>query len=181
MIPIRGPQRRNCLIALSYRPEWKTSISKTRSNSWVCIAHIALNPDIDFLSKAKPDSAHHHTVLATLFKQPPRPSRAFIYDLEAELPEYAPLNETVQDHIAAIFHLHGAVDMEPPLLIPITDPEEAKNQATFIDKYGDIVALPNNILVAFARLAARGSIRRIKRYHITNVFRPKCDLYHLSL
>jgi len=37
--------------------------------------------------KAKPDSAHHQTALATLFKQPPRPSRAFIYDLEAEFPE----------------------------------------------------------------------------------------------
>jgi len=70
--------------------------------------------------------------------------------------------------------------MEPPLLMPITDPEEAKNQATFIDRYGDIVALPNNILVAFARLAARESIRRIKRYHIMNVFRPRCDFcYHL--
>ena len=129
--------------------------------------------------KAKPDSAHHQTALATLFKQPPRPSRAFIYDLEADFPEYASLNETVQDRLAAIFHLHGAVDMEPPLLMPITDPEEAKNQATFIDRYGDIVALPNNILVAFARLAARESIRRIKRYHIMNVFRPRCDFYHL--
>ena len=71
--------------------------------------------------------------------------------------------------------------MEPPLLMPITDPEEAKNQATFIDRYGDIVALPNNILVAFARLAARESIRRIKRYHIMNVFRPRYGSYKLSL
>ena len=30
---------------------------------------------------AKPDSAHHQTAFATLFKQPPRPSRAFIHDL----------------------------------------------------------------------------------------------------
>jgi translation initiation factor 2-alpha kinase 4 len=135
----------------------------------------------NFYLQAKPDSAHHQTALATLFKQPPRPSRAFIYDLEAEFPEYASLNETVQDRLAAIFHLHGAVDMEPPLLMPITDPEEAKNQATFIDRYGDIVALPNNILVAFARLAARESIRRIKRYHIMNVFRPRYGSCKISL
>ena len=63
--------------------------------------------------------------------------------------------------------------MEPPLLMPIMDPEEEKSQATFIDRHGDIVALPNNILVPFARLAARQNIRRIKRYHITNVYRPK--------
>jgi len=65
--------------------------------------------------------------------------------------------------------------------MPITDPEEAKNQATFIDRYGDIVALPNNILVAFARLAARESIRRIKRYHIMNVFRPRYGPCKFSL
>ncbi|PPQ98103.1 hypothetical protein CVT26_003273 [Gymnopilus dilepis] len=121
---------------------------------------------------SKPDSAHQQTALATLFKQPPRPSRAFVYDQDTESPDYAPLNQTVHDQLAAIFHLHGAVDMEPPLLMPIMDPEEEKSQATFIDRHGDIVALPNNILVPFARLAARQNIRRIKRYHITNVYRP---------
>ncbi|KAF8148631.1 kinase-like domain-containing protein [Crassisporium funariophilum] len=121
---------------------------------------------------AKPDSPHHQTVLNSLFKQPPRPSRAFIYDLEADSPDYAPLNDTVQDRLVAIFHLHGAVDMEPPLLMPLLDQEEEKNHATFIDRHGDVVTLPNNILVPFARLAARTSIKRIKRFHIANVFRP---------
>jgi eukaryotic translation initiation factor 2-alpha kinase 4 len=122
---------------------------------------------------AKPNSPHHQTVLNSLFKQPPRPSRAYLYDMEADPPEYASLNNIVQDRLAAIFHLHGAVDMEPPLLMPVLDPEEEKNQATFIDRHGDVVTLPNNILVPFARLAARGNIKRIKRFHITNVFRPK--------
>jgi translation initiation factor 2-alpha kinase 4 len=97
-----------------------------------------------------------------------------------ESPEYASLNNIVEDRLAAIFHLHGAVDMEPPLLMPITDIEEEKTHATFIDQYGDIVALPNNILIPFARLAARESIKRIKRYHIANVFRPKYVGYFIS-
>ncbi|KAF8186819.1 hypothetical protein BJ912DRAFT_1022739 [Pholiota molesta] len=121
---------------------------------------------------AKPDSPYHQTVLSTLFKQPPRPTRTYLYDSLLESPEYASLNNIVEDRLAAIFHLHGAVDMEPPLLMPITDIEEEKTHATFIDQYGDIVALPNNILIPFARLAARESIKRIKRYHIANVFRP---------
>jgi eukaryotic translation initiation factor 2-alpha kinase 4 len=112
-------------------------------------------------------------VLNSLFKQPPRPSRAYLYDIEADPSEYASLNNMVHDRLAAIFHLHGAVDMEPPLLMPVLDPEEEKSQATFIDRHGDVVTLPNNILVPFARLAARGNIRRIKRFHISNVFRPK--------
>ena len=123
--------------------------------------------------KAKPDSPHHQTVLNSLFKQPPRPSRAYLYDIEADPSEYASLNNIVKDRLAAIFHLHGAVDMEPPLLMPVLDPEEEKSQATFIDRHGDVVTLPNNILVPFARLAARGNIKRIKRFHIANVFRPK--------
>jgi translation initiation factor 2-alpha kinase 4 len=108
-----------------------------------------------------------------LFNQPVRPSRGVLYDLEADPPERASLNDTVQDRLAAIFHLHGAVAMEPPLLMPVLDPEDEKNRATFVDRHGDVVTLPNNILVPFARLAARGNIKRIKRYHITNIYRPK--------
>jgi hypothetical protein len=52
-----------------------------------------------YVPKAKPDSAHHQTALATSFKQPPRQSRAFIYDLKAEFPEYASLIEMVQDRL----------------------------------------------------------------------------------
>ena len=93
--------------------------------------------------------------------------------MQAEQPDYAVLNDIVKDRLTKIFHLHGAVDSEPPLLMPVMDVEEEKNQAAFIDPHGDIVALPNNILVPFARLAAKGSMKRIKRYHITNVYRPK--------
>jgi translation initiation factor 2-alpha kinase 4 len=121
----------------------------------------------------KPDSPHYQAVLASLFSQPPRPVRGFLYDLEAELPGHASLNSIVQERLTAIFRLHGAVDMEPPLLMPIMHAEDEQIQATFLDRHGDIVTLPNNALLPFARLAARGNIKRIKRYHITNVYRPK--------
>jgi translation initiation factor 2-alpha kinase 4 len=75
-----------------------------------------------------------------------------LYDIEADPSEYASLNNIVQDRLAAIFRLHGAVDMEPPLLMPVLDSEEEKNQATFIDRHGDVVTLPT--------VAARGNIKR---------------------
>lgn len=93
--------------------------------------------------------------------------------MEAELPEHASLNDVVVERLAGIFRLHGAVDMECPLLMPVVDAEDESTQAAFIDKHGDIVTLPSNILLPFARLAARKNIRRIKRYHIANVYRPK--------
>ncbi|KAF8883813.1 hypothetical protein BD779DRAFT_1674349 [Infundibulicybe gibba] len=120
---------------------------------------------------AKPDSPHHQAVLSSLFNQPPRPTRGVLYDLDVDTPEHAALNGIVQDRLAAIFRLHGAVNIEPPLLMP-ANVEDDKTQATLIDRHGDVVMLPNNLLVPFARLAARTDIKRIKRYHIANIYRP---------
>ncbi|KAK2467467.1 hypothetical protein APHAL10511_000322 [Amanita phalloides] len=122
---------------------------------------------------AKPDSPHLQVVLSSLFNQPPKPSRGFLYDYEADVPDHATLNDIVDERLSAIFRLRGAIDLEPPLLMPITDPEDLKNHATLIDSHGDVVMLPNNILVSFARLAARANAKRIKRFHIANVYRPQ--------
>ncbi|KAH7917114.1 hypothetical protein BV22DRAFT_941139 [Leucogyrophana mollusca] len=80
--------------------------------------------------------------------------------------------DIVQDRIVAIFQLRGAVDTGPPLLIPSSNPDENSNQAMFVIRHGDIVTLPNNALVPFVRLAARSNLKRSKRYHITNIYRP---------
>ncbi|KAG1764160.1 kinase-like domain-containing protein [Suillus placidus] len=120
----------------------------------------------------KPDSPYHQGVLSALFNQPVNQARSYLYDIEAEIPEHAYLNDIVEDRITAIFRLHGAVDMEPPLLLPLSNPEESQNHATLIDRHGEMVCLPNNALVPFARLAARAGLRRIKRFHIMNIYRP---------
>ena len=44
---------------------------------------------------------------------------------------------------------------------------------TFIDRHGDIICLSNNALVPFASLAVKNSVQRIKRFHVTNIYRPK--------
>lgn len=122
---------------------------------------------------SKSDSPHLQAVLSTLFNQPAKPFRVFLYDLEAQVPEHAALNALVIDRLVDIFRLHGAVDMEPPLLMPVTNPEEDRNRPTFIDRHGELVSLPNNGLYPFARSAARNNIRRIKRYHVSDIYRPK--------
>ncbi|KAJ7121645.1 hypothetical protein C8R44DRAFT_622641 [Mycena epipterygia] len=119
----------------------------------------------------KPDSPHYQAVLSSLFSQSHPPARQFLYDTETDLPEHAALNGIVMERLSYIFQLHGAVDMEPPLLMPVVNPAEAKSQATYIDRYGETVVLPSNLLVPFARLAAKGNISRIKRYHMANVYR----------
>ncbi|KAG9310494.1 hypothetical protein JVU11DRAFT_9640, partial [Chiua virens] len=124
--------------------------------------------DSDF-TLAAPDSTHYQTLLSVLFKRPASQisqARNLSYDLEAEIPEHANLNPIVEDRLKTIFRLHGAIDMEPPLLVPSTNPEENEPRATFIDKHGDVIFLPNQALIPFARMAARNSVKRIKRFHI---------------
>lgn len=122
---------------------------------------------------AKADSPHHQAVLSSLFNQPANPVRAHLYDVEAELPEHASLNNIVHERVSEIFRLHGAVDMEPSLLMPLMPSQPEPNQALLLDRHGEVVSLPNNALVPFARLAARVNHKRIKRYHLTDIYRQK--------
>lgn len=119
----------------------------------------------------KVDSPHHQAVLTAMFDEPRKASRGFLYDT-AEAPEHTSLNYVAQERLIAIFQMHGAIAVEPPLLMPCTNPEEARNCASFIDRHGDLVVLPSNNLVPFARLAARINVKRIKRYHISDVYKP---------
>ncbi|KZT71101.1 Serine/threonine-protein kinase [Daedalea quercina L-15889] len=120
----------------------------------------------------KPDSPHLQSVLSSLFNQPAKPVRGLLYDAQAEIPEHVTLNGKVIDCLIEIFRLHGAVEMEPPLLMPITSSGEERNRAVYLDRHGEIVALPNNVLLPFARLAAREGSKRIKRFHIGDIYRP---------
>jgi hypothetical protein len=74
----------------------------------VLFFHVILNKSFTLtrlLKKAKPDSPHHQTVLNSLFKQPPRPSRAYLYEIEADPSEYASLNNIVKDRLITSFLL----------------------------------------------------------------------------
>lgn len=138
------------------------------------MVHLPILPVSSYTHLAKPDSPHHEAMLSSLFSQPPQPAQCFLYDLDGESPEFGSLTAIVLERLVSIFRLHGAVDMEPPLLMPVFNPGDEKDHAALIDRYGDIVTLPNNALVPFARLAARAKHNRIKRYHINNIYRPKC-------
>lgn len=119
-----------------------------------------------------PDSPHRQALLTALFKQGPEPGHIFLYDI-GETPEHATLNSIVHDRMTQIFRLHGAVDMEPKLLLPMTDAAEDQSHAMFLDRNGKLVALPDNAFTPFARAAARIGLRRIKRYHIGDIFKPE--------
>ena len=112
-------------------------------------------------------------VLAALFNQTSRGVRGFLYDNEVEHPEHTSLNGIVCDTLTTIFRLHGAIEMAPPLIMPVTDNDDDTTRVLFVDRHGEVVWLPNNALISFARTAARHNLKRIKRFHIGDIYRPK--------
>ena len=134
------------------------------------ITSMLLNLSFLTIATAKPGSSQYQAVLESLFNQSPRPSLRFLYD--SGMPEHASLRAVVVDHLVDLFRLHGAVDVEIPLFLPLMKghiPEQ--RQVHLIDRHGDVVTLPVNALVPFARLAARTGVTRIKRYHITDTYK----------
>lgn len=113
---------------------------------------------------------HYGEILNSFFKQSPS-ATALGYDRELNVPPYAPLLPIIQDHLSEIFRLHGAVDSPLPLLLPRVDREDyGPNTVVLLDRQGDLVTLPRNALLPMARRAAQSYIRRIKRYHIGDVY-----------
>lgn len=109
-------------------------------------------------------------VLGSFFNEPSNPT-ALIYDRNPLIPPYSPLLPIIQDHLSNIFRLHGAVESSMPLLLPNIDREKyGPNAVYLLDRQGELVSLPRNGLVPMARRAAQLNIRRIKRYHIGDVY-----------
>jgi translation initiation factor 2-alpha kinase 4 len=121
---------------------------------------------------AQRGSFHYGEILNSLFDQSPR-ATAVGYDRDLNTPGYASLLPVIQDHLSEIFRLHGAVDSALPLLVPKVDGEDyGPNTVFLLDRQGEVLSLPRNGLVPMARRAAQSNIRRIKRFHI-------CDVYNL--
>jgi eukaryotic translation initiation factor 2-alpha kinase 4 len=103
-----------------------------------------------------------------------------MYDRQDDLPEHirqsqqqaAGLFPVVRARLTEIFRLHGAVDMDPMLLMPVTG-EENENNVMLLDKHGDPLILPGDGILPLARLAAKREVTRIKRYHIGEVYKAK--------
>lgn len=112
-------------------------------------------------------------LLNSLFEQPAKLARGYLYDSELELPEHSTLNPVVEETLTRIFELHGAIRGDRALLLPRMNTEDEHHRAAFLDKQGEVVYLANNAVVPFARLAARAGHKRIKRYNVGDIFKPK--------
>lgn len=95
------------------------------------------------------------------------PAKVFSYDATSGAREQAPFIPVIREQVVNIFRMHGAIEDEPPLLMPIMEVQEGEKSAApvFLDRQGDLVMLPKNVVVPMARSAALARLERIKRYY----------------
>lgn len=124
----------------------------------------------------QPGSTHFPQLLERLFKPDQGPvanptTLEYTYDAIA-----TPAHDTqawsrvVRERLIALFTRHGAIELNVPLLTPITsatathDGKHLVKAAKLLDSQGHLVRLPSDGTVQFARYTSRKGIERMKRY-----------------
>lgn len=126
---------------------------------------------------AQRGSVHYSEILNSFFSQSARPT-ALVYDHDFKAPSYSPLLPIIQDKLSEIFKTHGAINSPLPLLLPKIDRQDYGPDTVFLlDRQGELLTLPRNGLISLARRASQINIRRIKRYHIGDVYSMRLVLF----
>lgn len=122
---------------------------------------------------ASPSSVHRHQLIASLFSKTTIDEiRDFTFDTGAQSDEDDVLVGVVCQYLRSVFQKRGAVPVHPPLLFPPNDALIAEtNVVKLLDKTGNVVLLPFDLTVPFARICARSGHQRIKRFDIADVYR----------
>ncbi|KAF6023267.1 hypothetical protein EB796_018424 [Bugula neritina] len=126
---------------------------------------------------ANPQTKSYKKLISTIFSQPISRKFDFIYDNDAH--KGVNLANLINKQIASqrlknILSAHGAVELEVPLMLPKLSIYESCSQlVTFMDSAGNLVSLPFDLRVPFARFVARNNISNLKRYSISKVFRER--------
>ncbi len=124
----------------------------------------------------QPGSTHFPRLMERLFKPEQGPNASpstleYTYDVAgSSLTDSQAWHRVVKERLAVLFSRHGAIELNPPLLTPITsavlplDGPNAARAAKFIDAQGHLVRLPTDGILQFARYTNRRGIERMKRY-----------------
>ncbi|SPO23931.1 related to GCN2 - ser/thr protein kinase [Ustilago trichophora] len=122
---------------------------------------------------ANPTSAYNHQLMDALFSRTAADLvRDFTFDTGAETDRDTSLTTVVCDLIRNAARRHGAVEFTAPLIVPPNGLYTANEKIVqMLDRTGRVVHLPYDLTVPFARVFARSSNQRFKRYEISNVYR----------
>lgn len=122
---------------------------------------------------ANPTSVHRHELIHALFSRPQTDAlRDYTFDTGAQGEEDDVLVGVVCSFLRKLFKCRGAVPVHPPLLFPPSDVYgEDSHVVRLLNKTGNVVYLPFDLTVPFARICARSGHIRFKRFDIADVYR----------
>jgi translation initiation factor 2-alpha kinase 4 len=129
--------------------------------------------------------SNYPKLIASLFSRKPESHKDFSYDFNANNSQldmqFSLIGTRIQEHCLKVFTRHGAVQLSAPLLMLkndfIYDTETSKRPVQLMDSTGDLVQLPWDLTVPFARCISRAfqnsnHLETFKRFAIDPVYRP---------
>ncbi|KAG1682245.1 eIF-2-alpha kinase GCN2 [Nymphon striatum] len=128
---------------------------------------------------ANPQSKAYKYLISSLFQQETTMSADITYDMDLWYKQATCIKSSlafrhIKEKIQKVFHKHGAVDINVPLLIPQAKQSSSEEwSVNLMDHGGDIVSLPRDLRLNFARAIARRDFKNIKRYAIDRVYRKR--------
>lgn len=87
----------------------------------------------------------------------------------------SPLIEFVKGKIVSLFRKHGAIEVDTPLLSPLTKHTASNwvNHVRLMTHSGCVVVLPSDLRTEFARHIAMSGVNMIRRYCVDRVYREE--------
>jgi translation initiation factor 2-alpha kinase 4 len=133
--------------------------------------------------KSITSTSNYPRLMTSLFSRPVDSHKDFSYDFNSNIsfdPYLSLFSTHLQNHATRVFLRHGAVHIPSPLLMPknsrIHVPESPKQPVYMLDTSGEIVQLPWDLTVPFARFISRAMknnphVKVVKRFAIDPVYR----------
>ncbi|KAF7284929.1 hypothetical protein GWI33_017408 [Rhynchophorus ferrugineus] len=126
---------------------------------------------------SNPQSKGYRYLISSCFKQVFTPAQDITYDRDSLAPTSSkPLNlyEYVREVCVKIFKQHGGQNLTTPLLIPKTKfYDDVETCVKLITHFGNVVSLPHDLRVGFARYVAWYNINCMRRYAVERVYKEK--------
>ena len=129
------------------------------------------------------ESTYQSRLLEVLFGQTSDEYMDIMYDIDEIVnpdPMVLEIRSSVMATLAALFARHGASHFTAPLTIPSSSlvPDSASR---FLDRRGNVLALPFDLLLPLARFAGRASVPSLRRHAISRVYRRGKEMMEADL
>nr|CAD7397393.1 unnamed protein product [Timema cristinae] len=123
---------------------------------------------------SNPQSKAYKYLVGSCFTQEVSPAEDITYHMSLPRASSPLLQERVKQAVTKVFHRHGALPLNTPLLSPPSPhPPSCESCVRLMARSGGLVCLPHDLRVPFARHVAWSGVSCLKRYAVERVYREK--------